>query len=321
MQPQPNFAANSSREQFCAQCGSPMPIEMRFCRSCGNRLGEGPAEYTETVRFPNTTGAAGGRTTPFYPGAYAPLTQQPGAGRRRRVLGLVGMTWVWILLGLFFAGGGIMSLVRRNFAPRTSISRPDSKSYFGVLSFDNTNGGVTFKNVEPPGGPADKAGLVGGDTIISFDGQPVDEANEILDILARTPIGKTVEVVYRRDGEIRKTQLTTISREDFRQLERVFARRPEGQGMFGFRSERMTRISNLDTKTFGVRIDYVEPTGPADLFGIKKGDIITEFDNVAIRTPEEFLSRVRRALPYSTVYVALLRDGQRVVIPVKIGKN
>jgi membrane-associated protease RseP (regulator of RpoE activity) len=297
-----------------------MPKEMRFCRSCGNRLGEGPAEYTETVRFPNATAPPGGRTTPFYPGVNAPLAQQPGQGSRRRRLGFTGMTWIWIVLGLFFAVGGVMSLVRKNISPRSISSTSDTRSYFGVDEFDTTDDGVTFQNVEPPGGPADKAGLVGGDTVISYDGRSVNEANELMEMLARTPVGKTVEVVYKRDGEVKKTQLTTVSREEYRQLERVFDRRPEGKGLFGFESDRMTRINNRDTKTFGVRIDYVEANGPADLFGIKKGDIITEFNNVPIRTPDEFLSRVHRALPSSTAYVALLRDGQRMVIPVKIGK-
>src|SRR5438034_7230794 len=113
MQPQQNLSANSSAEQFCAQCGSPMPKEMRFCRACGNRLGEGPAEYTETVRFPNAPvapAATGARfTAPFTPGMNAPLAPQTGRGfpRRRRV-GFTGMTWMWILLALFFASGGLL---------------------------------------------------------------------------------------------------------------------------------------------------------------------------------------------------------------------
>src|SRR5947207_15720711 len=105
MQPQENM---NTGDQVCSQCGSPMPREMRFCRSCGNRLGEGPAEYTETVRLPGTTASRAPGTTPFYPGGNAPLTQQAGAkfrGRRRR-LGFTGMTWMWITLGVFFAGGG-----------------------------------------------------------------------------------------------------------------------------------------------------------------------------------------------------------------------
>ena len=63
MQPQQTFSGpDQSGAVACAQCGAPMPKEMRFCRSCGNRLGEGPAEYTETVRFPNTTSGASATT-------------------------------------------------------------------------------------------------------------------------------------------------------------------------------------------------------------------------------------------------------------------
>ena len=35
-----------------------------------------------------------------------------------------------------------------------------------------------------------------------------------------------------------------------------------------------------------------------------------EFDGVPIRTSEEFLMRVRRALPYSTVKLTVMRPGE-----------
>ena len=321
MQPQQNFNASGPPDRICAQCGAPMPREMRFCRACGNRLGEGSAEYTETVRLPGATASRAPATTPFYPSVNAPLIQQSGGSfRRRRRLGFTGMTWMWIALGVFFAGGGMMSAIRKNVGRPIMASMSETRSYVGVDDFDTTDGGATFKNVEPPGGPADKAGLVGGDIVTSFDGHPIKEANEIMDLLGRTPIGKTVEVIYTRDGNFHNTQLTTVSRDEYNRLDRAYSRRPEGKGYFGFESNRMTRIINPETKTFGVRIDYVETNGPADLFGIKRGDIITDFDNIPIRTPDEFLSRVRRAFPYSTVNITLLHEGQKMVIPVKIGK-
>ena len=55
--------------------------------------------------------------------------------------------------------------------------------------------------------------------------------------------------------------------------------------------------------------------------GIKEGDIVIEFDGIPIRTPEEFLSRVRRAVPYSTIKVVVMRDGEQLEIPVKMGKQ
>jgi PDZ domain len=327
MQPQPNFSdshgsAGESGSVVCEQCGKPMPRDMRFCRSCGHRLGEGPAEYTETVRLPNTQGTAP-QYSNFNPNYTAPIARQTGSGfpikRKRRIS---GMTWILIAIAFFFVFGGVISLFKRSVprAPRIAIGITN-RSYFGVDGFKNANGGVTFGNVEPPGSPADKAGLVGGDIITSFDGHAVTDDDQLIDLLRQTSIGKTVEVIYLRDGETRKTLLTTISQGESAELEREFRNRAEGQGKFGFESRRTTEISNPQTKTYGVRLDWVQANGPADLFGLKVGDIITEFGDVPIRTSDELLSRVQRATPKSSVEITLLRDGQIMKIPVTIGRN
>ncbi|MEK6333725.1 MAG: PDZ domain-containing protein [Acidobacteriota bacterium] len=323
----PNFSApvNQSGNIACAQCGAPMPPTMRFCRSCGQRLGEGPAEYTETVRFPNAAQPATGArfTAPFTPNPNAPLARQAAAKSSRRRWGLTGMTWVWIGLGVFFAGGGVLSMFKSPSSfrpPRISAPAP-SKSYFGVNSFSTKNGGATFSKVEPPGSPADKAGMVGGDIITSFDGRPVTKSDDMTNLLRQTPIGKTVEVIYLRDGVPNKTQLTTISEDEFERLKEVFDNRPEGQGFFGYEAEDTTVISQPETKTYGVRIDNLTPNDPAVLFGLREKDIITEFDGVPIRTSEELLSRVKRAIPGKSIKIAVIRDGQRVEVPVTMGKD
>jgi serine protease Do len=181
------------------------------------------------------------------------------------------------------------------------------------------DGGVTFDVATPPGGPADKAGLVGGDVITSFDGRSVGRDSELMDLLRQTQVGKTVEVIYTRDGNYHNTQMTTVSKDENDRLKEVFDDRAD-KAVFGFESNRTTRISVPETRTYGVQIDWVDPNGPADLFGIKVGDIITDFDKVPIRTPEEFLSRVRRAIPRSVVEVVVLREGKVVKIPVTMGR-
>jgi membrane-associated protease RseP (regulator of RpoE activity) len=320
MQPQQNFSTNSSADQFCAQCGSPMPKEMRFCRSCGHRLGEGPPEYTETVRFPHATAPSGGATTPFYPGMNAPLSRPSDRACKKRRLGFTGMTWLWIILGLFFLTGGVMSALfkKNNFRPRggeITINAP--RSWVGVDDFDTTDQGVTFESVDAIDGPADKAGLVGGDIITSFDGQTVRSESQIMDLLRRTPIGKTVDVIYLRDGISHTTKLTTVSEDDYNRLRDV-GDRP--QGMLGFEDKRTTPVRNPETKTFGLRLDWVRPNGPADLFGLKEGDIITEFDKVPIRTGKELAARVHRTSPRSVVELTIIRDGQTLKIPVTLGR-
>jgi S1-C subfamily serine protease len=71
---------------------------------------------------------------------------------------------------------------------------------------------------------------------------------------------------------------------------------------------------------FGVRLDNISSSMPADMAGVREGDIVTEFDGAPIRTPEELLARVRRAIPYSTVKVVVYRGEERIEIPVKMGK-
>lgn len=328
MQPQPNFSGSGDQSGaiVCTQCGAPMPKEMRFCRSCGNRLGEGPAEYTETVRLPHATATAGVNAQfagQYSPGMTAPMTRQTGGGYpRRRRLGFTGMTWMWIVLGIFFATGGGLSMFVKNVGHigRPSAPAAANRSYVGVDEFTTGDGGVTFDVVEPPGGPADLAGLVGGDIITSFDGQAVKDDDEITELLGQTPPGKTVEVIYLRDGELKKTQMTTITRDAFNQLERAFADRPEGVGRLGFDTDDAERVAVPGTKISGVRLDNFNSSGPAALAGIQKGDIITALDKVPIRTVDELVSRVHRALPYTVVKMVVIRGTEQLEIPVKLGK-
>ena len=326
MQPQQSFSGSTGADPsaiVCSQCGSPMPKEMRFCRSCGNRLGEGPAEYTETVRFRNAATANAQFNPTYIPPAAAPIAPPSPRDftRCRRRLGWCGMTWLWIVLAVFFASGGAMSILKGPHRGRATTPILLDRSIFGVDGFKTTEGGVTFEDVEPPGAPADKAGLVGGDIITTFDGRAVRKESELMDLIRQTPTGKPVEVIYLRDGEIKKTQLTTISSQESNQLERAYGNRAEGQGIFGYNNGDSKRVFVPTSKIFGVRLDRVDQNGPADLAGIKKGDIVIEFDKTPIRTSDELLSRVRRGFPYSTVPVVVMREGQRIEIPVKLGKR
>ncbi len=313
-----------------------MPSGLRFCRNCGFRLGEGPAEYTETVRFQNGHPgvAVGNRPTAgkqsvvtSYGLSAGPMAAQVGGQVKRRCRKTSGMTWIFLaLLGFFLTAGiftALFSPVRRGFnGPGFTAAPPAApRSFVGVDGFDSTDGGVTFAKVEPAGSPADKAGLVGGDIITTFDGKKVDDEDAMRELLKSTPIGKTVDVVYIRDGETKTTKLTTVSKEDFDRLVKAFDKRPEGKGQFGYDQGDAKRVPIPGTKIFGVQLGDILQSRPADLAGVKKGDIVTEFDKVPIRTPEELESRTQRALPYSTVTVVVMRGTEELKIPVKLGKK
>ena len=297
----------------CSNCHSAMPSELRFCRNCGFRLSDGVAEYQEPIRFGDQRG-------PLVPGdASTPLT----ARKRPKIS---GMAWVFIALLVFFVGAAaftaIISPVRKHIAATQVQTK---QSYTGTEGWENaaTGPGVTFGAVSLPGGPADKAGLVGGDVIVNFDGQTVLNEDDMEKIMARTPPGKTVNVVYLRDGETHSTQLTTISEAEFKHLRQEFndRQRPEGRAQFGYDSDDVERVEVPGTKIFGVRLDEVYGSRPADIAGVKNGDIVIEFDGIPIRTGEELLMRVNRAIPYSTVKLVVMRGPEKLEIPVKLGRR
>jgi membrane-associated protease RseP (regulator of RpoE activity) len=333
MSQNPGNLLNSEMEPSvtaCSNCHSPMPSGLRFCRNCGFRLGEGSAEYTETVRFQNGHHAVAARTTTEHHPldttySLGSVQGQAKACQLTRGRKISGMTWMFMALLVFFLAAGVFTAVfspRRNFGNVGIIQPPQPpRAYVGVNGFDSADGGVTFGNVEPPGSPADKAGLVGGDIITTFDGQPIDDSDEMSELLKKMPIGKTVEVVYIRDGETKTTKLTTISKEDFDRLAADFRKRPEGRGKFGYDSDDVERVQVPNSKIYGAKLGDISANLPADIAGIKKGDIVIKFDNTPIRTGAELLSRVYRALPYSTVVVTVIRDGEQIDIPVKMGKN
>ena len=300
-----------------------MPRELRFCRNCGFRLGEGSAEYTETVRFqnvpPGTLPRNGAGQYQQY--QYGGMAVSPSGPMRKRKKRMSGMSWMFIVLIVFFVAAAGFTAIIRPIRQNVHVQFAQPRAYAGVNSFDTTDGGVTFDNVEPPGSPADKAGLVGGDVITTVDGEAIHSDDEMSALLARTPIGKTLDVVYLRDGETKNTKLATISREELDRLNSAYRNRPEGRGQFGYEDGEAERVPIPGTKMFGVRLGDILSNRPADIAGVKAGDIVIEFDGIPIRTSEEFLSRVRRALPYSTVKLVVMRGDERVEIPVKMGKQ
>ena len=296
----------SSDTTICSNCHSPMPSALRFCRNCGFRLGTSFGDSGQPLSGGTYTGSA-------------PLA----APKKRRRLS--GMTWIFVGLIVFFVGAAaftaIINPIRRHNINIAGIKAMVNKSYVGVDGWDTTDKGVTFGSVDAPGGPADKAGLVGGDIVTKFDGQDIHDEDQINDLMVRTPIGKTVDVEYLRDGEKKTTKLTTISQDEFKRLVKEFDKRPEGKGQFGYDDDESERVQVPGKNIYGVKLNSLLRSRPADIAGIKEGDIVIEFDGVPIRTTDEFLMRVRRALPYSTVKVVVVRDGQQLEIPVKMGKQ
>lgn len=323
--------AAGANPQLCPSCGVALVGGMRFCRACGYRLGEGMAEYVETVRFDRMTnmqgmgegnqsfaGAAGAQTTIISPAAVPPQSVSPVRRRKSRKW-LAFLLAFLLLVPLGVVGSVFLFRALRNAAQQSGAfqsQRDEPRSFFGAEEFGDTEeaAGAILEGAMP-GSPAERAGLVDGDIITKFDGRPVNGEDAIREALRETPIGKTVEVVFLRDGDTQTAQLTTISSEAYNSD----AFRPKERGMLGI--EATDRVAIEGTKIHGMRLGEVYSNRPADLAGLKHGDIVVEFDGKPVRTEEGLFGYINRAKPASTVDVVVYREGQRITIPVKMGRR
>jgi serine protease Do len=162
------------------------------------------------------------------------------------------------------------------------------------------------------GGPADKAGLKGGDIITTIDGRAVRDGDDLVsEITSRRP-GSSIRLGYTRDG---KQMDATVTIGD---LDRVFAdagiqtadASPDSQGDAGesklglvVRQESDSTLAKLHMP--GVVIQSVRTGSFADLQGLAPGLIITRINKQPTGTKEQFDSVVSK-----------LKNGDDVVFEV-----
>ena len=63
-----------------------------------------------------------------------------------------------------------------------------------------------------PGSPAEAAGLIVGDVLLDFDGQPTESPDDLLDLLTGNRVGRTVLARTLRGGALREVPIEVVER-------------------------------------------------------------------------------------------------------------
>jgi serine protease Do len=159
--------------------------------------------------------------------------------------------------------------------------------------------GALISDVLGEDSPAAKAGLKAGDIIVELNGKPVDSNTHLVHLVADIHPGETVDLKYYRDGRIASTRVTVAKRT----VEEAFAAPPrdlEGEkGRLGISGQNLTPqlASELGaTSKAGVVLVEVDPDGPAEDAGLRRGDILIEANRQAIKTVDD-LQRILSEVP------------------------
>jgi serine protease Do len=186
------------------------------------------------------------------------------------------------------------------------------------FDFDSTKGVLVGDVVE--GSPAQKAGLKAGDIIVEFNGQPVDNANQLRMAVAATAPGTSSEVTFFRSGKRQTLKIVTDELTD--ESSSLGSRGEGGQEApdesaadLGLSVQSLTpelaEQLGYERDQGGVVITDVEPASAGARAGLRAKDVIVDVDGKAIRGVREFRAAMDKADLAKGIRLQVMRDGAR----------
>lgn len=183
-----------------------------------------------------------------------------------------------------------------------------------------------------PGGPADKAGVKPGDIILSLNNEDIDTSDELVKMLARMEIGKTVPMKVFRDGKQLNLKVKLGERpppeELYASASGDNAPTPQTNESASILSMDLRPITpemqqqmELPNTLKGVAVIDVMRSSDAGKKGIAPGDVIVQVNGTNVKSPADVVAQVDEAKTQGrpTVLLRMYRQGQYFHTAVRIG--
>ncbi len=183
-----------------------------------------------------------------------------------------------------------------------------------------------------PKGPAADAKLQAGDIITEFDGKNVIDMRHLPRIVAETPIDKTVDMKYWRDGKEHSSKVKVGELEKAEEegmLEEagpVVSREGVDIALVGLTVAALTdedrTTFNVPADVQGVLVTDADAKGEAAAKGLGSGDVIVEINQQPLSTPQEAKDLFAKAEKAGRTSVLLLvnREGDVRFVALKLKK-
>jgi serine protease Do len=162
------------------------------------------------------------------------------------------------------------------------------------LKLPSTSGALV--SAVEPGGAAARAGLKQGDVITAINGETVSDSNALRNRIAGTKPGSSVDLEVVRNGKKENLKATLATLEPSNERASRHDGDSEGSefGPTGMTVESLTpRVAQqlgLAGRKDGVVVRDVDPDGAAAAAGLQPGDVISQVNGDAVKTPGELKS-------------------------------
>ncbi len=156
------------------------------------------------------------------------------------------------------------------------------------------------------GSPADKGGLLPGDFIIALDGQPVKSRDQLVLLVGDLPAGKKATFTVIRDG-VQKDVVVKIE-ERKSEVDTNYAKLWPGVIVVGLTDD-VRSAANLDASAKGVLAASVVAKSPADMVGLRNGDLIVGVNGETVNSVADFY-KVMNEKAQKDLWFEVSRAGQ-----------
>jgi M6 family metalloprotease-like protein len=186
---------------------------------------------------------------------------------------------------------------------RKAAAQVGQSGFLGVTLKDDVKGKIVIAEVQADSAAA-KAGLQPGDTVVLFDGQAVEDADEFHHLIQAQSPGTAVKLTIDRQGQSMDIAATlgATSRPMKLSTERV---------VFG------AQIGE-PREDDGAPITRISQGSPAEKAGLKVGDHILKIDESLMTSTSSLSDSLSEKRPGDTVTVHYRRDGKDAEVKVEL---
>jgi serine protease Do len=177
--------------------------------------------------------------------------------------------------------------------------------------------GALVRDVEA-GGPAEKAGIKGGDIILSVDGKPVNGDSALPAMISAIRPGSTTELEIWSDRKLRKVTAKIVEMKEAGATSEAAPVRGGGSAAepaaLGLSVRPLTTDEKVQVETSGTLV-VENVTGAAEAAGIRPGDVILGVGGVRVKTTAELQAAIKRA--GRVVALLVQREDSQVYLTIR----
>lgn len=215
-------------------------------------------------------------------------------------------------------------------APAEADAPPaDNGPYLGLVADDRLDRGRGIRVIEAiADGPAEKAGLMPGDLIVTINGRPAMSMQDLAGAVGAAKIGDTLALEIERGGQRLSILLELTARPpagerrfpEFGQIPEELPAEPltlppaaPRRRLLGLRAAPLsdeTRVFLRVPGSDGVIVTEVEPDSPAFAAGLTRDMVIVTVNGNPVTIPADLATLVNRAGPGGNVELGYYVNGQ-----------